>query len=38
MYFRVKIGRLATKSEASDLLDKVQEESRYSESFIVKEI
>jgi len=38
MYFRVKIGRLSTKSEASDLLDKVQEESRYSESFIVKEM
>ncbi|MBP8082532.1 MAG: SPOR domain-containing protein [Spirochaetes bacterium] len=38
MYFRVKIGRLANKAEASDLLEKVQEESRYSESFIVKEI
>ena len=38
MYFRVKIGRLANKAAAADLLEKVQEESRYSESFIVKEM
>ncbi|HPS57357.1 MAG TPA: SPOR domain-containing protein [Spirochaetota bacterium] len=36
-YFRVKIGPVASKSKAGELLDEIQSESRYSGSYIVKD-
>ncbi len=36
-YFRVRIGPLASKKKACDLLDELQSESRYSGSYLVKE-
>lgn len=36
-YFRVRIGPVASKSKAGELLDEIQSESRYSGSYIVKD-
>ncbi len=36
-YFRVRIGPIATKSRALDILNEVQENSRYAESYMVQE-
>jgi len=36
-YFRVRIGPIATKSRALDILNEIQEDSRYAESFMVRE-
>lgn len=38
LFFRVKIGPVADKSEATDILERIQENSRYSESYIIKEM
>lgn len=36
-YFRVRIGPLASKGKAGELLDEIQSDSRYSGSYIVKD-
>ncbi|MCU0845473.1 MAG: SPOR domain-containing protein [Spirochaetes bacterium] len=36
-YFRVRIGPIATKSRALDILNEIQEDSRYAESYMVRE-
>lgn len=36
-YFRVRIGPVASKKKAAELLDEIQSESRYSGSYMVKE-
>ncbi len=36
-YFRVRIGPIATKSRALDVLNEIQEDSRYAESYMVRE-
>lgn len=36
-YFRVRIGPIATKSRALDILNEIQEDSRYAESYMVRD-
>ncbi|HSV96111.1 MAG TPA: SPOR domain-containing protein [Spirochaetota bacterium] len=36
-YFRVRIGPIATKARALDILNEIQEDSRYTESFMIRE-
>lgn len=36
-FFRVRIGPIATKGRAIDILNEIQDDSRYAESYIVRE-
>jgi len=36
-YYRVKIGPISAKGKAIDMLREIQETSKYSESYLVKE-